>query len=182
MRKKYTVHIVIILIFVLCSIRYYFLNKNVPEKYVIDRYVVGQDILLDDVSITVKSFKEVQRNKAYDGDDQIGCMIEILAKNNSQNTVSLVPLIEESKLSSGVYYQDYCNVDTDPNKVSQLLPNSETNLTFTYVIYKDVLKYTKNKKEFKFYMGKGTYENQIKDRLSKLQIYGKYVELRGDLE
>jgi len=182
MKKKNIIFIALVLILALCSIRCYLLNKNIPEKYVIDRYEVGQVIQLDAVSIEVKSFKTVQRSKAYDGDNQIGCILEINVKNTSKDIVDLIPLLQESKLSSGVYYQDYCNVDTDIKNVSAFPPKAEANLTFTYVIYKDALKYVKDKKEFKFYIGKREYENQIKDRLSKLQIYGKYVELRGDLE
>ena len=183
-KRKIYIIIIIILICLLsfCGYRYYKINKNVPRKYIIDHYSTGENVKLDNVDIKVKSFEKVQRDIESDGDDNIECVLEINIKNTNKNSINLAPLIEESKLSLGVFYQDYCNITGDFKKIKKLLPNEDVNLTFTYTIPKRVIKYSNNKSDFQFYIAKSLYKEQIVEKMKDFKLYGKCVELRVNNE
>jgi hypothetical protein len=183
MKKKHiAVFIIIILVFLIpvCGYRYYKINKDVSKEYLIDKYSLEQNIILDDIEMKVISFKVEKRNIESDGDDNIGCTFELKVKNISKNTVNISPLVEESKLSSGVFYQDYANVTGELKKIKSLSPGDEANLTFTYFLFKEAVKYSTDENEFKFFIAKSLYKNEILEKMNDLRLYSKCVELKGE--
>jgi len=177
-RKKYLICILIGLVF-LCGYRYYKINNNVARTYLIDKYVLGQVVKLDNTEIKVKSIKKAQHTISADGDSNISYALEVNIKNISKNIISFGG-ITESKLSFGVYYRDYCDVTGDITKIRKLLPQEEANVTLTYDITKNDIDYIKNEDKVEFYIGTGLYKNEIVEKTKKMQLYGKIIELGCD--
>ncbi|MFT8352933.1 hypothetical protein [Clostridium saccharoperbutylacetonicum] len=184
MKNKCTIYMILFLIvlgFVIC--RYNIVNRNIPKEYMIDKYCINDDVSLDNISLKINSFKIEQRDKESDGDDNKEAILSITIKNTSSNELNVSDIVESSKLSKGIYYQDYCNVFEDVKKVNRLSVNDEMNLTLKYTLFaRDISKIDRNE-EYKFYIGKSLYKMEIENKEKEGKLYGKYISLgRGDYE
>lgn len=177
MKKKMCICIMAAVLLSLSIFQYKRINKGVPRKYVIDSYCMGQKVKLDDAEVKAEAFKEQMNNKETDGNDDISCTLQLNIKNTGKADIDISPLIEDSKLSLGLYYVDYAEVSGDLKKVKNLHPGSEANLSLTYSFNnKDYGEAKEN--NFKFYIGEKLYKNQILEKVKHLNLYGKYIELK----
>ena len=179
-KNKYMIYIFVSLVTLGLGIyRYNIVNKDIPKEYMIDKYFGNNEINLDNISLKVNSFKIEQHNKEVDGDEDKEAILSVTIKNTSNSDVNIIDLVESSKLSKGIYYQDYCNVFGDVQKINKLSFNDEMTITLKYTLFnRDISKIDK-RDEYRFYIAKALYKNEIEAKEKEQKLYGKYVSLGG---
>lgn len=181
MNKKSIFIVFSIIILSICVFRYNYINKDVPNKYNIDRYYIGEDVELDDMVIKVTSFEEVEYDNEFYKDDVVQLILGINIRNISDNSIVPGPIIE-SKLNYGVDYVDYAEPTGEVNKLSKLMPEEEASVTLTYTFYKDSINKSKEKQEFLLYIKTSLYEDDILKKIGKKELYAKTIVLGGNDE
>lgn len=172
-KKKISIIVVILTCIILCCFyRYERINKNIAKYYEKQEYHVGEDINLDNLLLSVKSYKIVQYNKG----DNMDFFIKLQVKNTSREIIDGSPIVYNSKLAANFEYQDAADIENqDLNQLKILKPGDELNFTLRY----SVLPGLKNKKDFKFYIANELYKNQIMKKYKNLKFYSKYVYLKN---
>lgn len=175
--KKRIIVFLSIIIMILCVVRYYELNKNVPKEYTVDQYTTNKWIKMDDSEMIINSYKINQRDEKIDGDDNFDVTLNVTVKNISNNTINISDLLDYSKVSLEIYYQDYCNARGEGDKVENLKANSTVDLELKYTLFNSELSRLKNKDEYRFYIAKQLYKNEVEKFFKEGNLYSKYVIL-----
>lgn len=181
-KTKYTIYIVLALsILSLAVFRYNIINNGIPKEYMIDEYSMNEPINLDNILLEVTSIKFDQHRKPIDGDENQEVILDLNIKNISNNEVDVREIVESSEMSKGIYSEDYCDVSGDVKKITKLPVNNEINITLKYVLFSNNLNKVEKDNQYKFYISKDLYKEQIKDIAKKGKLYGKCVKLGGDI-
>ena len=183
MKNKYIFYIILcLIIFAGATYRYNIVNKDIPKEYMIDEYCINDEISLDNISLKVNSFKIEQRHKEIDGDDNKEATLNVVIKNTSNKELDVREIVESSKLSRGIYYQDYCNASGDVQKINRLSANDEMRLTLKYILFSKNISKVDEREEYRFYISKDLYKDEIQNKEKELKLYGKYISLGVDYE
>lgn len=178
MKNKYIIYTILCLVILVGAMyRYNIVNMDIPKEYMIDKYCINDEISLDNISFKVNSFKIEQRDKEIDGDDNKEATLNVIIKNTSGKELDVRDIVESSKLSKDIYYQDYCNVFGDVKKINRLSVDDEMSLTLKYTLFNREINKVDKREEYRFYISKDLYKDEIKNKEKELKLYGKYISL-----
>lgn len=176
-KKKFIIITAIVLSIVLvCFYRYEKINKNVAKTYEKQEYHIGENIDLDNLKLVIRSYEIVQHNKG----DNADVLLQVNIKNISEKTIDASLFTYDSKLATGLQYQNHADIKKeDLNHIKNLKPKDEVNFQLRYSVVPAVIDNSKNNKEFQFYIPNKLYKNEIVKKYEDLKLYSKYVYLKS---
>lgn len=174
--KKFLVGIILILVVLMVGI-YNSVNAEVPKDYKLDGYKLNDEVILDETSLKVNSYKVYERDIMSDGDNHIELILKVTVKNITQDVINLKNVLTNSKVSYKTYYQDYSEVFGDFSKIKSLEPQESVDLDINFLLFRNEMNQLGENGELKFYPPKSSFENQIISEFKDGYLYGKYIKL-----
>ena len=68
------------------------------------------------------------------------------------------------------------------SKINRLSANDEMRLTLKYILFSKNISKVDEREEYRFYISKDLYKDEIQNKEKELKLYGKYISLGVDYE
>lgn len=175
MKKSKIAIFLLISILLVFGYRYYKVNHNVPLKYTIENYEIGNYAECGDFKIKILS-TETKKSEAT---NKVGTeFIELVVNSEIVNTTSEVKdaiSFQESAIVIGYYSVFAGPANLEQGDLRNVKPGEKIQFTQVYILERE--RYEKGKDNVYIYLRENLYQNEVKEKFNDGVRYRKAIKI-----
>lgn len=165
----------VIFIIALIGLQYYKVNKDIPQDYYTDEFVINEKINLESCNLTIHEVSyRIKENKEKENTHNVEVVLEILIDNINDKKFNFIDLMDGCKLGIGILPS---NFNDNEGKIEKVKDKNQMRFTMVCNLYSIELNKISKTENIKFYIAPVLYKDEVKKYYDQGKLYCKCVKL-----